>query len=926
MARQDGSFKKVDEDVQSLAIAFAKQSGSFAQLADLLIARQHSVKAHISHEFQEAKRRKLDTKAREEVLESLCFSEIYSRQECIKDAHAGTFEWIFDRSNEALRPWSPFVDWLEQGQGTYWISGKAGSGKSTLMNFVWQDPRTHTALEQWAGEKTLLTPVFYFWAAGSDLQRSITGLLRSLTYQILKLNPHIVEDDFLERFHPLKSRSIGRTGAPLPIWIEKRVATCLELLTSRLETTHRICFFIDGLDEFGEDHYDLVELIHKITNGSEIKCCLSSRPEKPFERFGKVNMLKLQDLTKVDIRSFVTHELERLPPIQDSAEEDDQYLTTMVNDVVEKAEGVFLWVELAVKSQVLGIRHGDSKETLHSRLVALPPKVEELYLHMLKRIDSFHVKEAAKLLAIVKGLIGYGIATVFRAAFTYYGCSDDLRLVDDPDINVIVNNCSRLRQRADAVCVGLLEVRDEIVMQDGDFSYDPTLFNQPSNFYVLGLGHFVFIHRTAKDFLETGQGRQFLDKHFRGHQDPLYLNSLTYLVEIKARLHNITVEGIRHLLCGIMESLYELSFRVTMASLIEFTDFLNESISALHRQWRSCTAAAESTWCQSWGYDAKDLLDFDGLWLDDEQITREHQLQYLPTDFLSLAAMWSLYGFVNYHLDHEESIISTERASQLAVCSTWVKSSHYSMCHSPKGPCRVISEAQLDVVLRLQKLGADLFLTDSCTSSVCYAIWAEVFSRAVPGVSGYNSAQSKRLEILDAFKKSSVGPNRILRLDYDCCQDVGIRPGKVRLELDAKIMSAISDNDGGLDDSVPNTSAELLQDRCPLRVRFVEGWAYNFELPRGGFCLSIEQAQNITRALLACVTAASDQRMSDAMEAFREILEELARELGFSPMEEDKDRVARIFRESNERSEAFLKSKYEELLSTSLLGKSRGIQ
>lgn len=56
----------------------------------------------------------------QKFLNSLHFPSIESRQEEIADAHKETFQWIFDSSGNAVRPWSYFVDWLEAGQGTYW--------------------------------------------------------------------------------------------------------------------------------------------------------------------------------------------------------------------------------------------------------------------------------------------------------------------------------------------------------------------------------------------------------------------------------------------------------------------------------------------------------------------------------------------------------------------------------------------------------------------------------------------------------------------------------------------------------------------------------------------------------------------------------------------------------------------------------------
>ncbi|TID01796.1 hypothetical protein CH35J_004569 [Colletotrichum higginsianum] len=65
---------------------------------------------------------------------------LYFRQEIvrfhdIKPAHKGTFEWIYSEPRLGANgaTWTNFHDWLQNDSGIYWISGKAGSGKSTLM-------------------------------------------------------------------------------------------------------------------------------------------------------------------------------------------------------------------------------------------------------------------------------------------------------------------------------------------------------------------------------------------------------------------------------------------------------------------------------------------------------------------------------------------------------------------------------------------------------------------------------------------------------------------------------------------------------------------------------------------------------------------------------------------------------------------------
>lgn len=44
------------------------------------------------------------------------------------------------------------LHWLSSGDGIFHISGKLGSGKSTLMKYLCDHPQTRIELEKWAGE------------------------------------------------------------------------------------------------------------------------------------------------------------------------------------------------------------------------------------------------------------------------------------------------------------------------------------------------------------------------------------------------------------------------------------------------------------------------------------------------------------------------------------------------------------------------------------------------------------------------------------------------------------------------------------------------------------------------------------------------------------------------------------------------------
>jgi Tfp pilus assembly pilus retraction ATPase PilT len=125
------------------------------------------------------KQHELDQHADSALLKQLWFDTLTTRREEIAEAHKNTFAWIFEdpkivrTSGDAAdntRPWSNFVEWLQHGEGLYWINGKAGSGKSTLMRYIVEGSKTLEHLQKWAGPAELQVESFYFWNGGSPEQ------------------------------------------------------------------------------------------------------------------------------------------------------------------------------------------------------------------------------------------------------------------------------------------------------------------------------------------------------------------------------------------------------------------------------------------------------------------------------------------------------------------------------------------------------------------------------------------------------------------------------------------------------------------------------------------------------------------------------------------------------------------------------------
>ncbi|KAK3693303.1 hypothetical protein B0T22DRAFT_38122 [Podospora appendiculata] len=120
------------------------------------------------------------------IMKSLCASERDARIDQIDPNSGHTFHWVFDKPSVGLS------QWLQRGQGIFWISGKPGSGKSTLMKFVHRDPRTTELLHRWKSSARQVRASFFFHHRGTATQKSFEGLLQGIISQILEAQPELL--------------------------------------------------------------------------------------------------------------------------------------------------------------------------------------------------------------------------------------------------------------------------------------------------------------------------------------------------------------------------------------------------------------------------------------------------------------------------------------------------------------------------------------------------------------------------------------------------------------------------------------------------------------------------------------------------------------------------------------------------------------
>ena len=461
-------FQNLDRKVQDLIIIVSQAPKNFEKLRDLILDENKKIKEDISKGFREHERRQGEVERHKRLLESLWFAEILVREETITEAHRKTFEWIFDRSGRAVRPWSNFISWLEDGEGIYWISGKAGSGKSTLMSFLCKDERTKEALEMWSGSKDILMAQFFFWSAGTMTQKNFDGLLRSLLWQILKEFPDIdILPSSIESGVEHERRKAPYSHGSIGVWTKRRLHETLHEAMNKLQNSCYLCFFIDGLDEFDEDKDDLIDFLRNIASNTGVKVCLSSRPDKEFEdAFGSSARLRLQDLTHNDIRQYVDDEFEKVPQLVSMQLENEHEMNQVKGRIVDRAEGVFLWVSLAVKDQIRGLRNDDSPEQLQERLARLPNEIEGIYTRMLDRVDKIYLQEASLFLKMA--ILKPGLSLLVLALASYPDLEDMLLAANEISAQQVISLCRSTRNKLITRCLGLLEVPEYQNQEDPD--------------------------------------------------------------------------------------------------------------------------------------------------------------------------------------------------------------------------------------------------------------------------------------------------------------------------------------------------------------------------------------------------------------------------------------------------------------------------
>ncbi|KAM0693988.1 hypothetical protein Q7P36_006114 [Cladosporium allicinum] len=273
--------------------------------------------------------------------------------------------------------------WLKDDRDSvFWVTGKPGSGKSTLLKFLRDHDSTYELLREWAQEHHLIVADHFFWLPGTQLQNSFEGLARSLMHSILSF--FATDTDSAKAICGKRRWSLNTSNRP---WSQSE----LKRMFSNLGGLRGIRLFIliDGLDECcpQDSHDELMDMLMDIVQRPNFKICLSSRPWKEFAaKLCHSPSLRLDQISHLDMIAYTKERIYKTTR--------DQRLTAReINDLVrlvtDRADGVFLWVELVVRALDVELKKDRGLSRVHSIVNDFPSELDEYFTALIfERIEK----------------------------------------------------------------------------------------------------------------------------------------------------------------------------------------------------------------------------------------------------------------------------------------------------------------------------------------------------------------------------------------------------------------------------------------------------------------------------------------------------------------------------------------------------------
>lgn len=357
---------------------------------------------------------------------------------------------------------------------------------------------------------------FFFWNLGTNLQKSHTGLLRALLHAALEQHPELIpavfpkiyrnygnsdndediESDDINDPEPehIDDDETEHPEVPEPEFIEIKKA--FELLIEKSGYL-RLVVFIDG------DHREIAIFLRSLAS-HHVKLTISSRPLNTcLHSLAGCPTLRLHDLTRRDMTAYVHGELSTHHLMIRLVEFFPTEAPQLASGIVDKAEGVFLWVRLVVRMLIKGLEDGDSLEELQATLSALPSDLRYLYKIKFAKMSIEYQKKSAVMFQLNETWFSVSLDENFPGLLMWYAINNPgatlKQLVGQMLRDQYDWGMSSPIKRLQSRCCGLLEVRYAGRTLDG-LSKIPIVRGEVS-IEDIGKLTIAYLHRTVHEFI-----------------------------------------------------------------------------------------------------------------------------------------------------------------------------------------------------------------------------------------------------------------------------------------------------------------------------------------------------------------------------------------------------------------------------------------
>ena len=439
-----------------------------------------------------------------DCLASLNHAEARSRIAEVTDSHQETFHWLYDPEQVQ------FSDWLHHDGNDmaqiFWIQGKPGSGKSTLMKFAMRHNRTLEMLHrpkhlQW------IFAGFFFHDRGSSAQKTYLAMLQEVVHQLLGSS-----DRLWPVVKPMYEELMKRQRTKSPQWDVNILQTVLTTISQLRYLDLGILIFLDALDEHDGDNEQLTSLMWKLVKTSagsrlKLKICLASRPWTVFtSSFSGCPGFAIHDHTREDIHIYTNSKLQEATVGASVLLKNEAYsgkLNDLSEKVTYKAQGVFIWVRLVVSELAKGLRDGTPLAVLEQKLSEMPSELKDLYIHTLKRIELDYQRETRVMLQLA--LCSFSPLPLRD----FVACSSYCRWNDEHEFDTEDSMVRHLASRSG----GLLEVFSsyipptdqnptmDVEVGGGSGQRNTDTESETSSSAYLPVLRVQFIHQTVREFV-----------------------------------------------------------------------------------------------------------------------------------------------------------------------------------------------------------------------------------------------------------------------------------------------------------------------------------------------------------------------------------------------------------------------------------------